>query len=74
MAIIKLTHTEGNEENNFNIYINSNYIVQMWRGYEECYTELILDNDLIIGELWVTETPEEILNLIHNLELSKQNA
>jgi len=73
MAIIKLTYTEGNEESNFDIYINSNYIVQMWRGYQECYTELIVDHNTI-GELWVTETPEQILNLIYGLELSKQKA
>ena len=71
MAIIKLTYTEGNEESNFDIYINSNYIVQMWRGYQECYTELFVDHNTI-GELWVTETPEQILNLIHGLELSNQ--
>ena len=71
MAIIKLTYTEGNEESNFDIYINSNYIVQMWRGHQECYTELIVDHKTI-GELWVTETPEQILNLIKGLELSNQ--
>ena len=71
MAIIKLTYTEGNEESNFDIYINSNYIVQMWRGYQEFYTELIVDHD-IIGELWVKETPEQILSLINGLELSNQ--
>jgi len=81
MAIIKLTYRHCDGET-FPVFLNSHYIVTMCRGYDEDATEIKLSAEGLefstsnpyADEMHVTEKPEEILNLINGLELSKQKA
>ena len=79
MAIIKLTYAHDYGET-FTVFLNSQYIVTMCRGYDEDSTEIKLSaqgsefstSNPYADEMRVTERPEQILSLINGLELSNQ--